>query len=247
MKNRDCNTLTQKDWSFGGFPPYSGVDFSIKANTCETVFDTLVFFDSRGGVGRASDSLARKITDLLEKKGKTYLCVVRPLNLTMWATLGNFLEKNHLKFDHLITNMGFVDFTPKKYDLVLQAQEQVKMFNEEASDGHRFVEKVLNKGHPLNLYALKYTDKYLKAVNSFLGGFQTLVINTPLFDDSSAIPRERPKTFYCGLKKSQMFNVSLENVSVVNLPTINNEFSYDAVHYTDRGLDYIFEKVKNKI
>lgn len=97
----------------------------------ENSFDFLCFFDSRAMTtdeGNHKNTTFSKLLEFFEKKNISYLAISRPKNLTIFATLLNFLELNkNLKFKNLITNLGFVDYTPKKQaninDMLLQINQ----------------------------------------------------------------------------------------------------------------------------
>lgn len=83
-------------------------------------YDLLIFTDSKGtSIG---DEVGKEWTTLLIKKlkskGISYLFVSRPKEMTVFFTLLNFLELNNIKFKKLVTNVGFVDTTPKKEEFI---------------------------------------------------------------------------------------------------------------------------------
>lgn len=103
----------------------TGYDFLIQSNSKDNNIEQLIFLDSRG-VGREFEgSLAEKIVKKIYLK-KRYMILCRPLKLTTWATLFNLLSCNKLKPQKIITNMGFVDFTPQKKNLLENAIRQVE-------------------------------------------------------------------------------------------------------------------------
>ena len=105
---------------------HHGHDFVVRSNAKNGVIDYLIFLDSRGISREFEHSLADKLISRIAELGKTYVLVCRPLELTIWATLIGFLNINQLNPAKIITNMGFVDFTPKKQSILLDAVDQVE-------------------------------------------------------------------------------------------------------------------------
>ena len=105
---------------------HDGHDFVVRSNAENEAIDYLLFMDSRGISREFEHSLADKLVVRISQLGKTYLCVSRPLELTIWATLIGFLAVNKLNPVKIITNMGFVDFTPKKQSILQNAIRQVE-------------------------------------------------------------------------------------------------------------------------
>ena len=101
-------------------------------STKNTSFDYLLFFDSRAMTRdeeNHKNTTLTKTLNLFDKKNISYLAISRPKNLTIFATLLNFLELNKdLKFKNLITNLGFVDFTPKKQENIADMLLQINQF-----------------------------------------------------------------------------------------------------------------------
>lgn len=102
----------------------------IKSDLIEN-YDFLLFFDSRAMLINEKDyknSFFYKLIEIFNKKSISYIAISRPKNLTIFATLLNFLELNKgFKFKNLVTNLGFVDYTPKKQvnidDMLLQINQ----------------------------------------------------------------------------------------------------------------------------
>ena len=121
-------------------------DFLVSTNSKNHNYHILIFLDSRG----FSLESEKNLITFFKKKfiKKKYLIISRPLEMTTWATLINFLKLNQkIKYKYLITNMGFNDFTPKKKKFALNVQKQAKLF--------------LKKNMKIE-YLEKYTDKKIK-------------------------------------------------------------------------------------
>jgi len=88
-------------------------DFMISTNTNNKNYHVLIFLDSRGFSLKSKKNLIIFFKKKFKKK--KYLIISRPLEMTTWASLINFLKLNQkITYKYLITNMGFNDFTPKK-------------------------------------------------------------------------------------------------------------------------------------
>ena len=106
----------------------NGHDFYCEASSLESHFDYFCFFDSRGISHSFEGSIVEGLRDFFCKKNLSYLIISRPLNLTTWATLYNFQKLNKINASNLITNMGFVDFTPKKNDVLENVINQANYY-----------------------------------------------------------------------------------------------------------------------
>lgn len=105
---------------------HDGHDFVVQSTAQNEIFDYLIFLDSRGISREFKNSLADKLITRITSIGKSYLLVCRPIELTIWASLVGFLTINRLNPAKIITNMGFVDFTPKKQSILQDAVRQVE-------------------------------------------------------------------------------------------------------------------------
>ena len=97
----------------------------------EKRFNYLVFFDSRGAKTNQTkvDTTINLLKDYFKKLNLSYLIVSRPLNLTIIPTLLSFCENTFIKFDNILTNVGFVDTTPKKKDVLCDIKYQLDNTN----------------------------------------------------------------------------------------------------------------------
>lgn len=222
-----------------------GHDFVIKSNSHNKNFDYFIFLDSRGVSSDFSTSLAQKIIHEMERKKSSYLIICRPIELTTWSTLINFLSINQLSPTKIITNMGFVDFTPKKLSLLDDAIKQARYLMGEKIVQPTFVENFLSStGDLISLYSMDYSYEYKKNIEVLTEKFEILLINTPLVDSLVNFTRSRPSSFYDGLINTNKFNRSIENIKIIDLPNFDTKLTYDAVHYTSSGSDLIFDKIK---
>ncbi len=226
----------------------SGHDFLVKSNISGTVFDFLIFLDSRGISRQYEGSIAEQITTLLSASGKTYLVICRPLECTTWATLINFILTNKITVSSIVTNLGFVDFTPKKLriseDVINQAQFAV---GENVACATFSTWYEASSDERIELFSLTYSESYKRAIEKLTLFAAIIVINTPIVDQTLVFARKRPTEFYAGLEQAALFNRSLRTIELVELPAFDTVLTYDAVHYTQAGNDLIVERLKQQI
>ena len=226
----------------------NGHDFVVKSNTSSRIIDYLIFLDSRGVSRQFKDSLSDKLITNFEQEKKSYLLVCRPIELTTWATFLGFMANNRFIVGSIITNMGFVDFTPKKLDLLEDALQQVKFILGDNVASSFFVENYFSSsGENIDLYSVNYSEEYRKAIESLVSNIPMLIINTPFVSREINLERSRPETFFDGLVNANAFNHSIYGAQVVDIPDFDEVFTYDAVHYTSYGNDAIYRKIKEFI
>jgi hypothetical protein len=226
---------------------HSGHDFFVKSNAeGNEVIDYLIFLDSRGISRQFEQSLADKLISRIDRMQKTYLLICRPVELTIWATLIGFLAYNRVIPKKIITNMGFVDFTPKKRSILLNAIVQVESILGKGIAKSNFVENFfLSEGDLAPLYSMNYDNAYRVAIEKIAANYPMLIINTPLTEDHIAIERRRPPSFFLAQAKANDFNESIKGALVVDFPNFDETMTYDAVHYTLLGNAIIYNRVKN--
>lgn len=225
-----------------------GHDFVIRSNGGRDVLDYLLFLDSRGISREFAGSLADRLVAQISPRGARYLLLCRPLELTTWATLINFITFNKLNPAKIVTNMGFVDFTPKKQSVLQNAIQQVEFFvGRDVAESYFLQNFVSSTGEEIPLYSMSYGGVYRKCIESIVVRQPTVIINTPLVDPGIRIERERPRVFFSALADSNEFNRSICGVQVVDIPDFDETLTCDAVHYTSRGNEVIFDKVKDYI
>lgn len=225
---------------------HDGRDFVIRSNAENAAIDYLLFLDSRGISREFKESLADKLITRISQLGKTYLLVCRPLELTIWATLIGFLALNKLNPAKIITNMGFVDFTPKKKSILEDAVQQVESVVGQGVAVAYFVENYASLGgEVMPLYSIRYSKAYRHAIEDIVDRHNMVILNTPLTDPSLTIERKRPVSFFSGQAESNTFNSSIRGARVIDLPYFDESLTYDAVHFTRRGNELIFDRLKD--
>jgi hypothetical protein len=227
---------------------HDGYDRVLQSNGGGTSPDVLLFLDSRGISKQFEQSLADRLIQLMESKAQTFLLICRPLELTTWATLYNFMKINSIRPSLLITNMGFVDFTPKKQSILEGSIQQI-----EAVMGVNMAQVVFVEEHFLStvdvipLFSMKYEKPYRSHIESIVARQSTLIINTPLVKRNIAIERVRPSSFFDSLERTKQFNESISGAQIIDIPLFDETMTYDAVHYTNLGNEVIFDLIAPKI
>jgi hypothetical protein len=144
----------------------------------------------------------------------------------------------------IITNMGFVDFTPKKrsilHDALAQAQHCLK--NKCRS---RFIEHYKTADNKiLNLYVIDYPKEYKKNIQECLLQSRCVAIKTPLVCKSLRLERSRPASFYTQIQQANCFVDSLGCKTTIDLGHFDNSLTYDGVHWTTKGNQLIMKRLK---
>lgn len=175
----------------------AGHDFLLDSNCGDAgEIDVLIWLDSRGVSNHYSGSLAHKLITFFSESKQRYLLICRPLELTTWATLINFMEINTIHPRKLLTNMGMVDFTPKKKDVLADALAQVVYMLGSDDLSIEFAEHYVGSaGDLIELYVMYYGSLYSASVRQLVACQRTIVINTPLVPKDINIKRSRPKSF----------------------------------------------------
>lgn len=220
-------------------------DFFISANCDPVAADLLVFFDSRGISANLRGSIVEKVIDKVSPTGK-YLMVSRPLEITTWMTLFNFVKLNNLRPKKILTNMGFVDFTPKKISIIKKSTIQYNLYFNEAISKVNFVEKYASTdGTEINLFMQTYPDVFSAELASFFTGTEFLILNTPILQEGYTFKRPRPLSFFDGVKQGNAFNEKLGLSShIFTFDQFSEKETYDGVHYTLVGNDLIFNAIE---
>ncbi|TWX54055.1 hypothetical protein [Colwellia hornerae] len=202
-------------------------------------YEWLVFVDSRGLERECSveETWLYKLCKSLDLRGISYLAVSRPKNITVFATLVNFLNLNNIHFNKLLTNLGFVDCTPKKHIFIKDINEQTKEFFNEDLEVHIFPQYLDSEEEMINLYNLQYSDDYLMEVVKHLNlsFIESYFITTPIIDSSLMFKRKRPDCFYKQLKVTNEFihkiNL-LSNGKILKMEPLSL-CTFDGVHFTE--------------
>jgi len=239
-RNGSAYLSLENDEIFLGYGELSNSpeNFLIKSKTLE-YYDYLVFMDSRGAkVEKNAISSIELLRGYFEKMEFSYLIVSRPLNLTIVATFLSFLDNTIIKFGKVVTNVGFVDATPKKKNTLLDIKSQL--------DGLGIDYKYKNLGNfklskgineELGTFSISENSinaiaKKIKKINSKL-----YFINTPEVLSNKGFKRNRPECFYSQINKSNELVKKLSDRSSGSLIDISKVGinTFDGVHFTGMG------------
>ncbi len=243
---------------FGKGIPYSGPDSRILSSHRElgTEYDVLIFTDSKGGTHTTAEwpTWTELVIERLEERGLTYLFICRPKEITIFFTLMNFLKGNAISFKYLVTNLGFVDFTPKKIEFMHDIIAQ----NPFPDNLQNLKFKVLGKyklsdGQLADLYTFDYGDVESLIAREIESRFDySLLLGCLEFSSEIKIERQRPPAFFEQLKRSNsfIFNIAQRSSSIHYIQPLKYQLpglplmSYDAVHFTEAGHSVNFEIIK---
>ena len=213
-------------------------NFIIKSITSE-YYDYLIFIDRRGAkVEKNSISSIELLRSYFEKMEFSYLIVSRPLNLTIVATLLSFFDNTIIKFGRVVTNVGFVDTTPKKKNTLLDIKSQLEELGIDykyQSLGYFNLANGINEElgtFSISENSINAIAKKLKNTNSKL-----YFINTPEVLSKKGFTRNRPESFYSQIYKSNKLVKKISDEAGGNLIDISKAGidTFDGVHFTDIG------------
>ena len=196
-------------------------DFSIATNVASVdEIECLVFLDSRGkkSLDDGSEYMAAHLAQVFRAQETGYLILTRTHASTTYFTLVNFLRllnsnRARGKMATLITNVGFVDLTPKKEsvidDLLLQADAA---FPGLELSRQRLEDHILSNGETSELFTLDLEPVATLIAEQIAVCFQRcILVGTHEIPSHVRFSRERPATFYSQLKKTNMLLSSLES------------------------------------
>lgn len=243
------------DWGPG--KNNNGSDYQVYVSSLQLKkFDYLVFADSKG----ASEINHVKpwtlvFCEMLGKKGYSSMLITRPKEMTIFFTLVNFLNANPYKFHNLITNLGFVDLTPKKEEFIDDILVQ-NPFPSGSLIKYTLCEYLLNSGISATLFSINY-NLVVENISAIIdANFKSaLLVGTFEFSQNIKIERKRPIEFFCQLKETNSLLKSICNTSSVskiidanrNIQNSENSISYDAVHFTRKGHNTIVNLIYNNL
>jgi len=219
-------------------------DFHISTNSKSKNIDILLFFDSRGVSNAYENSIIDRIIKAVSNK-QTYLLISRPLEITVWMTLYNFLRMNKIMPKKVITNMGFVDFTPKKKSIINKSLVQYNYYFSQDQAKIEFLEHFRSLDNTiLDLYMQDYPKSFTNDIGIAFKKILFLIINTPELAVDYQFPRPRPQTFFKSIEKGNEFNRKLFlKKKVFDFDNFTAYETYDGVHYTDKGNEIIFSSL----
>ncbi|MFA5339136.1 MAG: hypothetical protein WC317_03175 [Candidatus Omnitrophota bacterium] len=219
--------------------------------------DVLIFSDSRSSnIKSVNDSWSMKMFRYLKDKKMSVMLVVRPKECTVFLTLVNFLKSNKLYFKHLITEIGLVDFTPKKIGIINDILDQKALyFNKTRFRTEKLSKYRLSSGESENLYSVNFNQEgFKKKIVDCIERHSknTVLMGTLEVSPRIKIKRERPKEFFAKLKDSNRFLTDIcrrsgriKFVDPLKGSTFKPEMlSCDGVHYTRLGHMMVYKAIK---
>jgi len=228
----------------------------LTSNDFLNKIDFLIFVDSRGlSINNNSYSYTyfRNLIEFLEENNISFLAISRPKNLTTFATLCNFLKLNeNLHFKKLITNLGFVDCTPKKSENINDMLLQISQFSKTKNSIVEFEKFELSDGKNEMLKSINYSKEYQSELMQYFNNrFEKLYfINTPLVPQDIKIKRHRPKSFFSQLQATNQLTSTFINFDANKNRLIDISklvYTYDGVHYTSEGHEKIYEEIMKEL
>lgn len=242
---------------------YEGEDLWIETSESlsnQSELEYLVFTDSKGKrtEEKGESCFISLLTDYLKKHNISYLVIGRPKELTTFFTLINFLNSCDYHFKNLITNVGFVDFTPKKKEVILDHLLQKPAIKH--SDEIKLIKLSkfkLSTGGYEHLYSIDMSNKMKKEIAQALKKHfkQTFLIPTFEIEPNQITNgRIRPSEFFVHLKKTNQFLSELSETDNINLMEIkensvseHNPITFDGVHLMQPGHLLIFKTITHNI
>ena len=239
------------NFNFGNGLDNKNPDFRILCSHIGRNYDLLIFTDSKGtSLGDcAGKEWTIQLINKFRVEKKSFVFISRPKEITTFFTLINFLKLNKINFDNLISNVGLVDFTPKKEVFIDDILEQNPFKNNKLSK-YVLCDYTLTSSENVKLYSINYFD-----TSKFIADFlrekfkKIFLIGTFEFKSNIKIERKRPIEFFTQLTEGNTFIRSICSQSYqflfidlnIQLPKKGEVLSYDAVHFTQLG----HEKVTN--
>jgi hypothetical protein len=221
---------------------HSGHDFKVLANAPASDAEILLFLDSRGVSEQWHGSLLQRIVDHLG--ARPYLALSRPLLMTTWATLYNFMTLNDVAPSLIVTNLGFVDCTPKKPELCEDVLSQIRYrLPATTCRLQRLDRYMLSSGRVEDLYSIDYSDDYRSALNALVRQYETVAIKSPLVSPAIPFPRARPSSFFTQLVEGNRLLDAI-GCHTIELGEFDPTLTYDAVHWTPKANEFIFDKLR---
>jgi hypothetical protein len=235
---RICN----QDISLGSGSASSSPENFVIHSGVSSNFDYLVFLDSRGATINKSgiSTTVELLKDYFESKQLSYLIISKPFYLTVIPTLLSFCESVTAiaTFGNIITNVGFVDTTPKKKDTLLDLKSQLDYLNIDYVYQY-LCNYILSNGDNEELGTMSITETGILDISNRLSRIDSnfFFINSPIVKYNTPFERNRPKCFFPQIIRSNdlveriavQTNSCLVDVSSIGIDT------YDGVHYTDTG------------
>lgn len=231
-------------------------DFKIITNSNNkfSEIDVLIFLDSRGQKSNDdnTETLLTQLYNHYASHGSSVLAISRPYASTTFASLINVVNENKIQAKELITNVGFVDFTPKKIEIIEDVLSQCIQAGLMETRVIDLNDQLESDNKRIELFTIDYGDS-CKQIKMFLKKYRKVVLfGTNEINSSVQFPRHRPCSFYTQLIKTNKFLRELIDKDIMMLDAIELSseevvrFIYDGVHFSrDYHLNFFnnFKKV----
>lgn len=201
-------------------------------------------------------SIAARLSRHFRALGLRYLIVSRILENTVYFSLINFLQLNGISCKTLLTNMGLVDFTPKKKEVIedILLQKKSALSNVDIPV-ERLEDYVLASGERAPLYSINLLGHEAAVADKLLSQCEVVyLLESTEFPPECVFQRPRPPSFYSQLKQTNTFLVGMarrsDRIKIIEPPLIHGnwaEFSYDGIHFTADGHARVFAKIMEAI
>jgi hypothetical protein len=142
--------------------------------------------------------------------------------------------------------MGFVDFTPKKESIIEKSIGQYDLYFSNKNATISFLEKYhTTSDGEVELFQQMYPPDFKIALEGIVNSVDTIVLNTPVLVTEFTCERNRPISFHDAISTGNNYNRSLKICGeVIDFDPFDITQTYDGVHYTDKGNEFIFNRVK---
>ena len=226
-------------------------DYAFFSNTTSN-FSYLVYLDSRGSRSQFEDQInfATLLKDYFNTKKETYRIIVREFNLTTFLTLMKYLKNVDLKTTTLITNVGFVDYTPKKIEILNEFILNGKEIGVEIEPKKVETKYKLSDGIFADLYSNFYTYENIKSIIEELKALKKILFinSSENFKNRDNWDRKRPNSFFKSVVASndliQNLNHQLKNSVIIDSLSLE---TFDGVHYLEKSHLELFNRIKKLI
>ena len=242
------------DLDFGEGENSDSPENYILANAITHKYDWLIFLDSRGNQisSQSKDNFItfpERISN--QSINQSILFVSRPKYLTCFFSLINFLHKNEIKFKNLLTNVGFVDTTPKKNQTILDILCQASAVGVSLEKKFLCTWK-LGNGEKTSLNTCYYDDICINYICDVIKTFffHSYFLTTPVISEHKiSLCRKRPYSFFMQLQEANTLikKIALGTEGSIIDISYHGINTYDGVHYTENDHNLIFEILDSKL
>lgn len=238
----------------------SSSDFLILSNAnSPQELQRLAFFDSRGKKilpDEDSGFIANRLARYWDMRGEKYLVLTRTHASTTFFTLLNFLNNLQLNVSFLITNVGFVDFTPKKKSVIDDIMLQGEFLFRRDKIKIKILENYeLSSGKREDMLALDL-EYFVENISEVLQRHcqEVVFIATHEIDHNVQFERVRPASFFQQLKETNKFLQKLKmraplTRTILDPPMVDGSIKdtvFDGVHFTRKAHELLFSKLQTQ-